>query len=378
MIETFEDAYAALAGDVTASSFPQHHPLSADPWVMISLLQKAIRRGETDMAERAALTLLQQRPSSLWRRLMVIAFEDVGAGDADAVVKTVVACESPKLREGLGGDAKVAVTVARMLADAPKDRCADYVICAAKDHPAMEGMREIVGSRSVPERLTFAADESLGLVERSIAVWYASGIEWGREHRVGAGDLPALLALFRSLNVPAALADASGFAAVRTREPICLMVPLIWREAFKDEVPEIEARETPPSPEVDGIPLYAFDKHTRIGLRAIQTFARENRAVSACLEEYVPEHRHRDAAGTAAFYADAAPIDRRLKWRQVNALTALGIRNDLLVAGVTHEGMGPLLAAVRDNLDHLNAIRARLFTASRRSAGGGKNQPDLL
>ena len=48
----------------------------ADPWVVSSLLQKSIRRGDAAIAQRAAHTLFKLKGSSIWRRLMVIAFED--------------------------------------------------------------------------------------------------------------------------------------------------------------------------------------------------------------------------------------------------------------------------------------------------------------
>jgi replication-associated recombination protein RarA len=66
-------------------------PVIADQWVTISLLQKSIRRGEVETAQRAAFTLFAQKGSAIWRRFMVIAFEDVGAASPDAVAMTVAA-----------------------------------------------------------------------------------------------------------------------------------------------------------------------------------------------------------------------------------------------------------------------------------------------
>jgi hypothetical protein len=37
----------------------------------------------------------------------------------------------------------------------------------------------------------------------------------------------------------------------------------------------------------------------------------------------------------------------------------------MMTVGVPHEGVAPLLNIVRDNLDHLNAIRAKLFSGAR-------------
>ncbi|MGE5548246.1 MAG: hypothetical protein ACM33T_15175 [Solirubrobacterales bacterium] len=342
---------------------PTFQPLPADQWIVASTLQKAIRRGDADLAERAALTYLGMQGASVWRRLQVIAFEDVGSGSADAVVMTVAASLDAPWREKAGGNARVAATLARMLADAPKDRSADYLICAAKDHPSLEEARARSGSRSLADRLALVADTNLPLPVRAIAAWYASGVEWGDENRVGKGDLSGLLATFRDLGVPDALASATVFAATRTREPITVMVPLVWLAAFEGELPDVMGMPVPDAPSVDGVPMWALDKHTRVGKQAIHRFARECASVRACLEEFVPEHRHREAACLAAFYADAAPVSRRLAWSGAGALEGLGTENDLLLAGVASEGIDPLLATVRANLDHLNEIRTRLFEA---------------
>jgi integrase len=58
------------------------------------LLQKSIRRSETDIAQRAALTLFKLKGAAIWRRLMVIAFEDVGIGSLDVVTTTVCPAEA--------------------------------------------------------------------------------------------------------------------------------------------------------------------------------------------------------------------------------------------------------------------------------------------
>ena len=92
-------------------------PLVADQWVTISLLQKSIRRGEVATAQRAAFTLFAQKGSAIWRRFMVIAFEDVGAASPDAVAMTVAAGTDSSWRRKNGGDLHIAVQLARVLAE---------------------------------------------------------------------------------------------------------------------------------------------------------------------------------------------------------------------------------------------------------------------
>src|SRR4051812_17875307 len=107
-------------------------PFEEDGWIVSSVLQKSIRRGDVETAQRAALTLFLQRGSAIWRRLMVIAFEDVGVGSDAALASCVAVASNPNWRKANGGNEHAAIEVAGMLAEAPKDRSADYLICAAK------------------------------------------------------------------------------------------------------------------------------------------------------------------------------------------------------------------------------------------------------
>lgn len=364
MPDLFNPTREALAQQIAAAPPAVCAPLRADKWIISSLLQKAIRRGDADLAQRAALTFLGSQGAAIWRRLMVIAVEDVGAACAETLIKTVAACTSAEWRKEAGGAAAVAAYVVRLLADAPKDRSADFLICAAKDHPSLEAARERCGSRPIAERIAILADADAPLPERAVTAWYASGIEWGNENRVGKGDLGGLLAMFRRLGVPEDVAAAAGTAAVRTREPLCVMIPLIWQAAYGGEVPAVVNEPVPAALTANGVPLYALDLHTRLGKQALQRFARENVAVCSCLERWVPEYRWHKAAYVAGFYADGAPVARRLNWSQSRAVETLGIDNDMRLVGVPPQGIAPLLSAFQDNLDHLNELRRTLFESA--------------
>jgi replication-associated recombination protein RarA len=72
-------------------------PINSDPWVAISLLQKAIRRGDV-AAQRAAHTHVNLRGSAVFRRFMVIAAEDIGAAP-DAVFTNMAVSTDAHLRK---------------------------------------------------------------------------------------------------------------------------------------------------------------------------------------------------------------------------------------------------------------------------------------
>jgi MgsA AAA+ ATPase C terminal len=332
----------------------------ADQWIVKSLLQKSIRRGEVEIAQRAALTFLGQKGSAIWRRLIVIAFEDVGAGSADVVAMTVAASTDPSWRKQLGGDGLVVGQLARLLAEAPKSRSAEHLITSADQHPSPEQERRAVSTSSISENLAAVWNKSNSLTHRALAGWCVSGIGWVREKAPGT-NLSALLDIYRQLGVPDELVVATGIAAPKSREPITLMVPLIWLAAHNTQVPTVLGAAVPGTIVLDGISMCALDKHTRIGQEAIRSLVKYKSEIREFLERHVaPAQRHR-AAYMAAFYADAAPLASKLSWAGGDRLEILGTETDLLKVGVPLEHIGSLLQLFRANIPHLNKLRVDTF-----------------
>jgi replication-associated recombination protein RarA len=92
-------------------------PLPCDRWLAASALQKAIRRGDAPTAQRAARTLYRHDPRSAWRRLLVIAYEDIGIGAPAAVISTTLHSANPKARREAGGDEAAALATSESLTE---------------------------------------------------------------------------------------------------------------------------------------------------------------------------------------------------------------------------------------------------------------------
>src|ERR1700722_6940285 len=107
MTNPFDGSSVAIPFGHLSSPRPNLSPLPIDSWLASSLLQKAIRRGEADVAASAALTLFRLRRAAIWRRFLVIAFEDVGAASLDALLVAVRAAIDPGWRANLGSDERV-------------------------------------------------------------------------------------------------------------------------------------------------------------------------------------------------------------------------------------------------------------------------------
>ncbi|MBY5733424.1 MULTISPECIES: hypothetical protein [Rhizobium] len=336
-----------------------------DSWTASSLLQKAIRRNEVEYAEAAAIAFHRMRGNAIWRRLTLIAFEDVGPADPDLCVSVTQYATVPTARQKIGSDQEVVNLLVRQMCAASKNREADYMICAAKQAPFAERNRAALAAKTSAERIIAAGDPRLSLLDRSVAAWMASGINGGGPQVLSGGQLPDLMAHFSALGVCKNVTSAAISACHRTREPIVVMTPLLALSLRQNnEQPVVAEEALPPALLCNGIPSWVFDKHTRLGKSAIRQLLCENRNVRDCIAEFVPEYRALEVAAMGAFYADAISMTRRMVWTRSGELYQLGLRTDFTKIGTPEDGVMPIASVMRASLEHLNDIRRRLRTAS--------------
>jgi len=103
---------------------------SEDASIWKSVLQKAVRRGMAERAMYAAYRLASLSWWSCWKRLSVIADEDVGQPDVIVAVDTLyrkfMALKKDEKEKKLSWDMeRCVVCAAKILAESPKDRRAD-------------------------------------------------------------------------------------------------------------------------------------------------------------------------------------------------------------------------------------------------------------
>jgi MgsA AAA+ ATPase C terminal len=344
---------------IASRTFDSIKPLLCDRWVASSAMQKSIRRGDSLTAQRALRTLYQHDPSSTWRRLLIIACEDVGIGALGAVVSATRSADAKAFRE-TGRDEEAALATAHMLAEAPKDRSADLLFAVVLHDPALETMRSRCRSFSVARRLEFVADPTLSLPERALAVWYSSGVESYGEQRVGLGDLGALIRTYLELGVPERLLEAVGVAIKKAREPFALLLPLLWLAAAGSETELFDSSLTR-SGLINGVPLCALDKHTRLGRQAIGRFAQENAEIARFLTGRGRGSGHDRALRMAVFYADGALTRPTFRWRHSAELTAAGVAADFHKVDVAAGVGAELVELVAAHIADLDAIRIQLL-----------------
>ena len=159
----------------------QQFTLKLDPWATSSLLHKAIRRGEAELAQAAATSFYRYRGQAIWRRLLNIAFEDVGIADPDLVAEIAWLATNKRARSAIGDDSTIIQDFVAKLAACPKDRSTDYLICATLKLDEGRAHQAELSGRSTNELITIAADTHQSLIRRSAACLREIGRASGRE-----------------------------------------------------------------------------------------------------------------------------------------------------------------------------------------------------
>jgi hypothetical protein len=206
---------------------PPCEPLQVSLWIAMSLLQKAIRRGQQHLALRAAATLLHVSAERLWRRCGCIAFEDVGVADFDTVVIVTAALAGKRFRASLGGEWAVASCIVSKMVHAPKCRAADDLLLAAENHRDFENARLQFAFRSTDDLIRIATGADPVPI-RALATWFAIGTDRRPSPRLSSrqGDPTALFKALRQVIDPAVV-DIANEGFRRTGEVLAPFVALL-------------------------------------------------------------------------------------------------------------------------------------------------------
>jgi len=340
-----------------------HAPLIADRWILASAFQKAVRRGEVETAQSAGFSLLGEDKQMFFRRLHVLAVEDLGVGDIELAICVLATTSEAKVRRDLGGDRVVVGYLIERLCETALDRTADHLLSIVQDHPMMEDERWELGRVPTGDLLNEIKNPDLSVADRSMATWYAAGTDKFRSDALWTrhGDPEGVFEAFGALGVEKALVEACRVATRKMRNPLPLFVPLIWLAIRNSQTDVIIETNLPTVRYVRGIPTYALGGHTRLGKRALRRFLKTSDPIRQFLERRLPETGWQDTADVAVFHAESALVRRQRLWDGFDELKILGIEGDVCRNGLEPESVSEFLEIVRDNMSVLDDIRVELL-----------------
>lgn len=332
-----------------------------DPWLAASALQKAIRRGDRRTARTAVQILIERAPDRLWRRLVVIALEDIGIADLSLVAAVLWVSGRAAWRRQQGGEGRVAAALVDAMCRATKCRDGCDILVVADLHPALARLRQTLIEFDDGELASMVANPGQSLAGRVLAAWLLAGTERFPAAQIAPrrGSIRALLDVYAHLGIPADVLEISASGAARTLEAHPVALPLVWAQAAAANGFEIVDEQASSAGLVAGWPTEVVDMHTRPGRRALSLFvAGDNTGLNRVLDGVRPGLRD-EIVGTAAFRVEGAVVDRRLTYRGSDQILKDSEVAHLTWAGGTQEMAAELLDRVRRDLPRLHDCRIK-------------------
>jgi hypothetical protein len=328
-------------------------PIDVSPWVAMSAMQKAIRRGREDLALSAAATLLQHAPQKLWRRIGCIAFEDVGVACLDAVGLATVALAGKQVRAALDGEWAVASCIVSELCRVPKCRAADDLLMACELHPAYAEARAKLPYRTTRDLIAIATGQG-SVQERALALWFALGTDRRRSTLVSRRGEPRLV--FDQLceaGWPHSIVEVAREGFRRTGEMLCPLVALLSCE--QRQVTRVENDELPPEVVIGDVPSWALDIYSREGRAAFARFLGTDAPAARWVRGRVRPARRVAFMGHIIFRVEGGLVANRMRWPLADELRR---QTDFECSGPDCPDAAEILDLMRDDIPLLNQARA--------------------
>ena len=320
-------------------------------FLLMSAMQKSIRRGEVERAESFALSLFHADPRSLFRRISIISLEDIGMGGTDAVIDTIAAVKSPIWRRACGQD-RVAVLLAGKLARSAKSRFVTELYSSSSKGNEAASMRKKVAKSHNSELETILLDPDQSPYNRTLAAWSLAGTDmYPCKNFTRAGNVQIAIDALRKLTVPASLTETCIRFLKDFRYPLALFLPLA-ADIFTRHKAELEVRSEVclSSPEAHGLPTYALDMYSRIG----QACIRQLKADVKSLKPYSI-----DQIFEGLFFLESENCNKRLTCDALERFRLNGIRDVMADLGLEAEDFMHLQRVLAKNLDIYNDIRLK-------------------
>lgn len=357
----WQEALIARLHDLVASCCVRPIASSAlfDRYLAASLLQKAIRRDEVDLAWHASSFLLENFPDYFWKRLPIIALEDIGLGNLDVTVMAIMVSTNAELRVRLGGCHTVANAIIHAMSSATKDRSSDDLYDVVSRCPIMQetriGLFEAAQAEEPPRR----SPPGGGVLHTANLMSVQAGF---------VGDLPSA-----GINKKV-WADAINRATSDDTQEILIETALLGlQKAGSILAPMLFAagtgdNESGPttddilldSPPGTAFPTWALGQHTRVGLEGFRKYIGLSKKIRDFLVEFVDGSVSRPrVVGALIFRMDCGQLRHR---RSSVGATELKTYATSLGWGIPDLAVPQALSILQEEFYLVNECRSQALT----------------
>lgn len=289
----------------------------SDRWVASSLLQKGIRRGEADRAISAARYLCGSSLVSVFRRLNVIAWEDISFGDIQGCLAVATLGSSGQLRAKLGGDEHCLAWAVSRLAAAAKCRVTDDLVTILEHGGSSPENIASLASKSEEELRSLAWASDRCQLRRTIAVWLLAGTgrfpsEAMPQRR---GSVNRFFEQSTADGMPASLRKDGAKLCRATNTIFPAVVAALWEDWAQAQAARQVGEPLVWTELVEGLPAYVFDGHTAKGSRYLSRLAGLDSELAWWLYSNLPHELHKPALKKFCFRTVSAQCNQRHSWR---------------------------------------------------------------
>ena len=340
-------------------------------WKYSSAMQKSIRRGYIQDAIEYALAYHSLDPSSFWRRIVIVAFEDIGVGGAWEIAFTLIAASSKVWRKKVGGDEKVIQYIVSALASSARDRTVCDYFQALFNYPVpteqlaildkcSHGMlAEIMLQQHGPTPFNVRY-ENLRL--QALAAWLLWGTDRYENQMLPykSGSRELFISTVKEMRLPGLVKYITirGMTACSCGMNLCY--PFIWLMMVESSYVRIVERAFPIERYyLNGVPEEAYDKHVLEGKNSLARFTQVCPQAKSVLKTSGIEKRSLVIAsiGAALFICEGALLDKSLDFEGVGEIYELTERSDYADAGLTLKAGRFLSSAILEHGELLRSAR---------------------
>ena len=344
-------------------------------WQVSSAMQKSIRRGDGETAVQMAEGLSTLDPEYCWRRLPVIAMEDIGLADPMLVGAVLwISGKKAKRLQMFGSDLQALHVIVKAMAFSVKDRSVCDLTCWVMYQPEWQEKRDAAFASGVLGREALFPIPSAFIADRMLAAWGMAGTQRMPGDNLPEkvpGDFKAVLELCETMGIPPLIRWIMHAGYQKIGDGMPLAYPLIWEMVIKSYAihkPTWRADVMTTLPKIGYYPSEAFDWHTSLGKRAFSYF----NAISLPMQQFLsidckidPMDKKDRIKPTATldFYVEGSLLDKRLEFEgshDIRELTELAVNRAYLVPGELNDWA---MEMFRGNLDTLHYARLKVLDA---------------
>lgn len=333
-------------------------------WRVVSSLQKAIRREDMTAALKAAIALHNLDEKYLWRRLCIMALENVGVANLQ-LIALIMSIQGKKVWREDNGGIFILLYVVESLVNTVCDRTCCTTAVGSVYHPNHIEFKEKTLNGYNP--MTYAkryTSNDYGINERhqaglalvgSISLKKNTGVDYCEAHKA------LFLESLDQMKTPTLINYIVRKGCSIGTEGLHIALPIVWGK-FKYSKVTISTNTLPVALMIKGLPSVAYDMHTQEGKRSFTYFAKSCEEVAKWLDEHKGINSSVSLIGAAVFNVESGEVLRtHLSYKYQQEALDQAYKSEGLGFGIDMTNLLDLYEIVSGNLDLLNSARVRII-----------------